>query len=98
MNRLFEIKSIKAVKKDLKKLSQEVLRDIEMVHFKNIRENPFQSEELGYSFRGTRSYHFSHKGTSYRIIYEIFEEDGLVVVIMIGPREGFYERLKRRII
>jgi len=98
MNSLFEIKSIKAVKKDMKKLSQEVLRDIETIHFKNIRENPFQSEELGYSFSGIRSYHFKHKVASYRIIYEIFEEDELIIVIMIGPREGFYERLKRRII
>jgi len=33
---------------------------------------------------------------SYRIVYEVFEEDELIVVIVIGPREGFYERLKRR--
>lgn len=95
---MFEIKSIKAVKRDLKKLSPEVLREIETIHFKAIRENPFQSYELGYVFKGLRSYHFDHKGKSYRIVYEVFEQDRLVVIIMIGSRKSFYEKLKRRVI
>ena len=94
---MFEIKSIKAVKKDVKKLPADVLIDIKTAHFKNIRENPFQSHELGYVFKGLRSYHFNHKGTSYRIVYEVFEQDSLVVIIMIAPRESFYEKLKRRV-
>lgn len=94
---MFEIKSIKAVKKDVKKLPADVLSDMASVHFKNIKENPFQSHELGYVFKGLRSYHFNHKGTSYRIVYEVFEEDNLVVIIMIAPRESFYEKLKRRV-
>jgi addiction module RelE/StbE family toxin len=93
---MFEIKSIKAVKRDLKKLPHEVMRDIEAVHFKNIREDPFQGYKLDYVFRGLRSYHFSHKRISYRIVYEVFEEDELVVINMIGPRESFYEKLRRR--
>jgi len=95
---MFEIKSIKAVRKDLKKLSPEVVKTVETVHFGRIRENPLRSDELGYAFRGMRSYHFGHKGLSYRIVYEVFEEDGLVVIIMIGHRGGFYEKLKRRLI
>jgi len=42
---MFEIRSIKAVRKDLEKLSPEILRDAETVHFKSIRENPFQSDD-----------------------------------------------------
>jgi mRNA interferase RelE/StbE len=94
---MFEIKSIKAVTKDLKKLSHEVLKEIKKVHYKNIRENPFQSKELGYSFKGLYSYHFFFKGTSYRIVYEIFEKDELIVVVMISTRESFYDKLKRRL-
>jgi len=95
---MFQIKSVRAVRKDLKKFSGDVVKEIETVHFRNIREYPFQADELGYIFKGLRSYHFHHKGTSYRIVYEIFEEDELIVVIMIGSRENFYEKLKRRII
>jgi mRNA-degrading endonuclease RelE of RelBE toxin-antitoxin system len=93
----FEIEAISAVDRDLKKIDPEVVKEIETVHFKNIRENPFESYELGYAFKGLRSYHFDHKGTSYRIVYEVFEEDRLVVIVMIAPRESFYEKLKRRV-
>ena len=95
---MFNIKSIKAVKRDIKKLPTEVVKVIESVHFKNIREDPFQSFQLGYAFKGLRSYHLHHKGVSYRIVYEVFEGDGLVVIIMIGPRESFYERLRKRLL
>ncbi|MEE4359842.1 MAG: type II toxin-antitoxin system mRNA interferase toxin, RelE/StbE family [Desulfococcaceae bacterium] len=94
---MFEIKTVKAVKKDMKKLSHEVLQEIKKIHFRNIRENPLKSQELGYGFKGLYSYHFSLKGTSYRIIYEIFERDELIVVVMIGTRESFYDKLKRRL-
>ena len=94
---MFELKSIKAVKRDLKKIDAEVVREIEAIHFRNIQENPFKSHELGYTFKGLRSYHFDHKGTSYRIVYEVFEEDKLVVIIMIAPRESYYEKLSRRV-
>jgi len=43
---MFKVKSVKAVKKDLKKLPHEVMKDIEAVHFQNVRENPFQGYEL----------------------------------------------------
>ncbi len=43
---MFEIKSVKSVKKDLKKLPHEVMRDIENIHFKNIREDPFPAPPL----------------------------------------------------
>lgn len=95
---MFEIKSIKAVKNDLKRLPHGLLDDLKTIHFKNILENPFQAHELGYVFKGLRSYHLTHKGKSYRIVYEVFEEDGLIVINMIGSRESFYEKLKRRVL
>jgi len=94
---MFQLKGIKAVKRDLKKIDTEVVREIKAVHFRNIQEHPFKSHALGYAFKGLRSYHFDHKGTSYRIVYEVFEEDKLVVIIMIAPRESYYEKLSRRI-
>ncbi|MEW6108881.1 MAG: type II toxin-antitoxin system mRNA interferase toxin, RelE/StbE family [Nitrospirota bacterium] len=95
---MFELKAIKTVKKDLKSLHPKLAKEIKSQHFKKIKESPFESFELGYSFKGLRSYHFNFEGTSYRIIYEVFEKDRLVVVIMIGKRENFYEKLKRRLL
>lgn len=94
----YKLKSIKAVKKDLKTLHPKLIEEIKNRHFKKIKESPFEAYELGYSFKGLRSYHFNSQGTSYRIIYEIFEDDKLIVVIMIGTRESFYGKLKRRLL
>ncbi|MBI4824697.1 MAG: type II toxin-antitoxin system mRNA interferase toxin, RelE/StbE family [Nitrospirae bacterium] len=95
---MYEIKTIKAVKKDIKSLHPKLKDNIKNHHFKKIRESPFGAHELGYAFKGLWSYHFSFEGTEYRIVYEIFEKDKLIVVIMIGKRESFYEKLRRRLI
>jgi mRNA-degrading endonuclease RelE of RelBE toxin-antitoxin system len=34
---------------------------------------------------------------SYRIAYQIYEKEKLVLIIAIGPREKFYEKLLKRI-
>lgn len=47
--------------------------------------------------RRFRKYVFSHRGNSYRIVYEVVHEEDVVYVLMVGKREGFYERLKRRV-
>lgn len=33
----------------------------------------------------------------YRIVYEILKEDQIVLVLMMGKREGFYQALRRRL-
>ena len=95
---MFELKAIKAVKKDLKSLHSKLTEEIKNHHFNRIKEAPYESFELGYSFKGLRSYHFNFEGMAYRIVYEVFEADKLVLVIMIGARENFFERLKRRLL
>ncbi len=95
---MYEIRTIKAVKKDIKSLHPKLKDDIKNHHFRKIKESPSDAYELGYAFKGLRSYHFSFKGTEHRIVYEVFEEDRLIVVIMIGTRERFYEKLKRRVV
>ncbi len=34
-------------------------------------------------------------GGEYRVIYEVREDELVVVVVIVGPREGVYELLKR---
>ena len=36
-----------------------------------------------------------YSGTSYEIAYRIYDDGKLVVVILTGTRENFYEELKR---
>ncbi|MSS72127.1 MAG: hypothetical protein EXS64_11640 [Candidatus Latescibacteria bacterium] len=94
---MYELKAINAVKKDLNILNRATVKEIRENHFPRIKKDPHQADSLGYAFKGLYSYHFRHVGTAYRIIYEIYEEENLIIVLLIGSRENLYERLRRRL-
>jgi addiction module toxin, RelE/StbE family len=86
-----------AVKRDIHKLDKQLQRIIKDKHLANIEKDPYKAAPLLYEFKGLWSYHFNYKGAQYRVIYEIYSEEQLVLVIMIGSRETLYETLRRRI-
>ncbi len=94
---MYQLAFHKAVKKDVRKLERPLLVQLQTVHLAEIKQDPYQAEPLSYDLKGLWSYHFSYKGAPYRIVYEISPAERLVLVIMIGPREGFYEALRRRV-
>jgi len=94
---MFELKFHPAVKRDLKKIGKSVAREIKDKHFRNIKENPSTSENLSHMFKGLKAYHFKSGTVEYRIIYEIYEDENIVIVLLIGKRENLYSKLKRRI-
>jgi len=93
----YTVKFASAVKSDVRKLDKQLQRIIKEEHFANIERDPFEAVPLLYEFKGLWSYHLNYKGTQYRIIYEIYPEDRIALVIMIGSREGLYEALRRRV-
>ena len=93
----YTVKFASAVKSDVRKLDKQLQRIIKEEHLANIERDPFGAIPLLYEFKGLWSYHFNYKGTQYRIIYEIYSEAQIALVIMIGSREGFYEALRRRV-
>ena len=94
---MFELRFHPAVKRDLKKIGKSVAREIKDKHFRNIKENPSISENLSHIFKGLQSYHLKSGTVEYRIIYEIHQDENLVIVLLIGKRENLYSKLKRRI-
>ena len=44
----------------------------------------------------TRSYRLGTPGGEFRIIYELIEEDKVVFIFLIGPRDDIYDELERR--
>jgi mRNA-degrading endonuclease RelE of RelBE toxin-antitoxin system len=83
-----------AAERDLKRLPRSVRRDIVLEHLPEIAKDPFsKSKPLVGTLKGERSYSFGRK-PEYRIIFYI--EDQLIVVTIIGTREGIYRRAKRR--
>jgi len=93
---MYRVEGISAVKKDIHKLDKELQKIIKEKYFTDIEEDPWKAVPLSYEFEGLWSYHFKYKDTQYRIVYEIHPEDQVVLIIMIGPREGFYQTLRRR--
>ena len=94
---MYTIQAISAVKKDIKKLPPEVRTLVKEVHLPRIKQNPRLGLPLKPPFKGLRSYHFSHKGVQYRIVYEIDKAEKIIYILMIASRERFYERLRKRI-
>ena len=94
---MYTVKFASVVKSDVRKLDKQLQRIIKEEHLTSIEKDPLKAVPLLYEFKGLWSYHFDHKGTQYRMIYEIYPEDKIVLVIMIRSRERLYEALRRRI-
>lgn len=93
---MYTITSLSIVKRDIKRLDEMVKDKIKNEEFVKIEKDPYIGFPLSAEFKGLWSYHFSYLGTQYRIVYEIYPKEKVVLVIMIGKREKFYEALKRR--
>ena len=62
---------------------------------RKLSEDPHIYEELKGPLRGIRSYHFDYSKTQYRIAYRILEDKKEIEVVLVKPREGFYQTLRR---
>lgn len=82
-------KYLKKIKdKHLKKAFQEAIEEIET--------NPYIGSAKNGDLSGVYGYDIYYNKTNYELAYKIeFAEDTVVVVILAGTRENFYESLKR---
>ena len=94
---MYQVHIIKAVRKDFKKLSKEAASKIVNLGLPKISENPYAGLLLSGKFRNYWKYVFGYKGVSYRIVYQISKNENVILIIAIGPREKFYERLLQRL-
>jgi len=93
---VYRIEFTKRAHKDLKSLSKQVIVDLG-AHVKILSGNPFKGERLKGALRDYWKYQFTSGGVSYRIAYQIFEKNLLILVVMLGSRENFYKQLLKRI-
>ena len=94
---MYQVHALKAARKDLKKLPREAANKIVSFSLPQISKNPYAGLLLSGKFRNYWKYIFRHKGVSYRIVYQISKNEKTVLIIAIGSREKFYERLLRRL-
>lgn len=81
--------SLRIFKKLPKDTQGEIKRKAEI-----LKTNPFLGKSLKGIFRKFRSLHFNHKGTAYRVIYQVFPKVNMLVIYLADKRENIYKRLE----
>lgn len=94
MHKHYQLEHAPAAKRDLKRLPVGIQQEIVNVHLSALQSQPWSlSEPLSGALKGERSYHLGRK-SEYRLIFYL--EEDLIMVTIIGTREGIYQRAKRR--
>ena len=82
--------------KFLKKLKDKKLKALYQKAIDSILEDPLIGEAKTGDLAGIFGYDIYYNKTNYELAYTIeYVEDRVVVVIMAGTRENFYDELKR---
>lgn len=93
---MYNLKYSKSAKKYFKKINEKGLKKSFENALKAIQQNPYIGSAKKGDLSGIYGYDVYYNKTNYEVSYRIYEEDGkLVVVILAGTRENFYEELKR---
>lgn len=93
---MYNLKYSKAAKKYFKKIKEKGLKESFKNALKEIQQDPYIGSAKKGDLSGVYGYDVFYNKTNYEIAYKIYEEDGkLVVVILAGTRENFYQDLKR---
>ena len=86
----------------LKKLKDKKLKKLYQDAIDSILEDPLIAEEKTGDLKGIRSYDIYYSKINYELAYTIEfvriedkDEPEMIVVIMAGTRENFYDELKR---
>jgi mRNA interferase RelE/StbE len=93
---MYEISYSKAAERYLKKIKDKHLLAAFKSAVDELRKDPYIGTQKVGDLRGVYGYDVKYSGTNYELAYRIYEENGkLVIIILAGTRENFYEELKR---
>lgn len=93
---MYELRYMKPAEKFFKKLKEKGLKDSFRDALEKIAADPYIGELKTGDLAGVYCLDVFYNRTNYEIAYRIYEENGqLVVVVLAGTRENFYNELKR---
>jgi len=93
---MYDVEYARPAEKYLKKIKDKSLLSSFKAAIGELRKDPYIGMQKVGDLRGIYGYDVKHGGISYEIAYRIYEDNGrLIVVILAGTRENFYEALKR---
>ncbi len=94
---MYQVRFLPRAEKYIKKLKEKNLKEKFKLAVYQIQKNPY----IGKAKKGdlTNIYGFDvfYNKTNYEIAYKIYEHKQIVVIILIGTRENFYNELKNYI-
>lgn len=91
-----EVRFLPPAAKYIKKLKDKKLKALYREAIDRIREDPSVGETKIGDLSGVYGYDIYYNKTNYELAYTVeYQEDEIIVVIMAGTRENFYEELKR---
>lgn len=92
----YSINPSKRVVKYLKKLkNRQLKKKFTDAIFDTIANDPYMGSEKHGDLRSYFTYGFKYDRVDYRIAYTINDNDEIVIVVLAGSHEKFYESLKR---
>ena len=92
---MYELRFMKAAERYFKKLKENGLKSAYRDSLSKIAANPIIGSLKTGDLAGIYCFDVYYNRTNYEIAYRIYEGDGkIVVVIMAGTRENFYNELK----
>ncbi len=91
-----EVRFLPPAAKFLKKLKDKRLKTLYQEAVDKIREDYLVGEPKTGDLSGIYGYDIYYNKTNYELAYRVeYLEDKIIVVIMAGTRENFYEQLKQ---
>ena len=91
-----EVRFLPPAAKFLKKLKDKKLKSLYQEAIDKIREDHTVGELKNGDLSGIYGYDILYNKTNYELAYRVeYIEDKIIVVIMAGTRENFYDELKR---
>lgn len=91
-----EVRFLPPAAKFLKKLKDKKLKILYQEAIDKIREDHTVGEPKNGDLSGIYGYDIFYNKTNYELAYRVeYIEDKIIVVIMAGTRENFYDELKR---
>ena len=93
---MYELRYLPGAERFFKKLKEKGLKVAFRKALEAIAQDPYTGESKTGDLSGIYGYDVYYNKTNYELAYTVeYVEDKVVVVIMAGTRENFYDELKR---
>lgn len=91
-----EVRFLPPAEKFIKKIKDKKLKMLFLEAVDRIRDDHTAGEAKTGDLSGVYGYDIYYNKTNYELVYTIeYREDKMIVVIMAGTRENFYDQLKQ---